>query len=48
MVWILKGFLMLAKTRRGRRVLFGTALIVADLARHERAQKLYAKALRRR
>jgi hypothetical protein len=46
MVWILKGFLLLAKSRRGRRLLFGTALIVADLARHERAQKLYARVRR--
>jgi hypothetical protein len=44
MPWILKGLFILAKTRRGRRLLFGAGLATIELARGERARKLYAKA----
>jgi hypothetical protein len=46
MPWILKGFLFLAKTRRGRRLLFVTALTVVDLAQRQEARRLYATARR--
>jgi hypothetical protein len=45
-LWILKGLFVLAKTRRGRKLLFAGALAVSELAQSERARKLYAKALR--
>jgi hypothetical protein len=44
-LWILKGLLVLAKTRRGRKLLFAGALAASELAQGERARKLYAKAL---
>jgi hypothetical protein len=44
MPWILKALLILAKSRRGRELLFAGGLAVAELARGDRAQKLYAKA----
>jgi len=47
MLWIVKGLLILAKTRRGREVLFAAGLTAIELARGDRARKLYAKALRR-
>jgi hypothetical protein len=44
-LWILKGLFVLAKTRRGRKLLFAGALAASELAQGERARKLYAKAL---
>jgi hypothetical protein len=44
MPWIVKALLILAKTRRGRRLLFAAGLAAVELAQGERAQKLYAKA----
>ena len=45
MLWFLKGLLVLAKTRRGRKLLFAGALAASELAQGVRARKLYAKAL---
>jgi len=45
-LWLVKGLFVLAKTRRGRRLLFAGALAARELAQSERARKLYAKALR--
>lgn len=45
MLWILKGLFVLAKTRRGRKLLFAGALAASELAQGDRARKLYAKAL---
>jgi hypothetical protein len=42
--WILKGLLILAKTRRGRKLLYAAGLAAVELAQGERAQKLYATA----
>ena len=47
MLWIVKGLLILAKTRRGRELLFAAGLTAIELARGDRARKLYAKALSR-
>jgi hypothetical protein len=47
MLWIVKGLLVLAKTRRGRKLLFAAALAANELAQGDRARKLYAKALTR-
>jgi hypothetical protein len=44
-LWILKGLFVLAKTRRGRKLLFAGALAASELAQGDRARKLYAKAL---
>jgi hypothetical protein len=44
MPWILKGLFILAKTRRGRKLLFAAALAAIELAQSDRARKLYAKA----
>lgn len=44
MPWIVKGLFILAKTRRGRELLFAAGLTAVELARGERARKLYAKA----
>jgi hypothetical protein len=44
MPWVLKGLLVLTKTRRGRKVLFAAGVAAAEVARGERARKLYAKA----
>jgi hypothetical protein len=44
MPWIVKGLLMLAKTKRGRELLFTAGLAAIELSRSERAKKLYAKA----
>jgi hypothetical protein len=46
MPFLAKGFLMLMKTRTGRRLFFATSLGVIELARSERAHELYAKAAR--
>ena len=47
MLWIVKALFVLAKTRRGRKLLFAGALAASELAQGERARKLYAKALSR-
>jgi hypothetical protein len=44
MPWIVKALFILVKTRRGRRLLFATGLAMVELARGERARKLYATA----
>jgi hypothetical protein len=44
MVWLVKILLLTAKTRRGRELLFAAALGAYQVARSERAQKLYANA----
>jgi hypothetical protein len=44
MPWILKTLFILAKTRRGRKLLFATGLAAIELAQSDRARKLYAKA----
>ena len=41
---ILKGLLLAMKSRRGRELLFAGALGAFELARSDRARKLYAKA----
>jgi len=43
MPWIVKGLLILAKTRRGRKLLFAVGLTAIDVAQSDRARKLYAK-----
>jgi hypothetical protein len=44
MPWILKGLFLLAKTRKGRELLFAVGLAAIELAQGDRARKLYAKA----
>jgi hypothetical protein len=44
MPWILKGLLLAMKSKRGRELLFAGALGAYELARSERAKKVYAKA----
>ena len=44
MPWILKTLFILAKTRRGRKLLFATGLAAIELAQSDRSRKLYAKA----
>jgi len=44
MPWILKGLFILARTRRGRKILFAAGLAAIELAQSDRARKLYAKA----
>ena len=44
MPWILKTLFILAKTRRGRKILFAAGLAAIELAQSDRARKLYAKA----
>jgi hypothetical protein len=41
---IIKGLLILAKTRRGRKLLFAAVLAVTELAQGDRARRLYSKA----
>ena len=48
MLWIVKGLLVLAKTRRGRELLFAAGLTAIELAQSDRARKLYAKVPRQR
>jgi hypothetical protein len=45
MLWIVKGLFILAKTRRGRKLLAGAGLAALELAQGDRARKLYAKGL---
>lgn len=44
MLWIIKGLFVLAKSRKGRELLFTAGLAVVELAQREEARKLYAKA----
>ena len=41
---LIKGLLILAKTRRGRKLLLFAGLAAAEMVQSERARKLYAKA----
>jgi len=41
---ILKGLLILAKSRKGRKLLLTAGLLAAELAQSDQARKLYAKA----
>jgi hypothetical protein len=47
MLWIVKALFVLAKTRRGRKLLFAAWLAASELAQGDRARKLYATALSR-
>lgn len=44
MPWILKGLFVLARTKRGRKLLVAAGLGAADLARSDQARKVYARA----
>jgi biotin carboxylase len=44
MPWLVKALFILVKTRKGRELLFAVGLGAIELARHERARKLYAQA----
>ena len=44
MPWLVKALFILAKSRKGRELLFAAGLTAAELARDERARNLYAKA----
>jgi len=44
MPWILKALLLVARSKRGRELLFAGALGAVELARSERARRLYGKA----
>jgi hypothetical protein len=43
MPWLVKGLLLALKSKRGRELLFAGALGAYELARSERARKVYAK-----
>jgi hypothetical protein len=43
-LWMLKALLVVAKSRRGRKLLVAGGLGAAELARSERARNLYAQA----
>jgi hypothetical protein len=44
MPWLVKALFVLAKTRRGRKLLFAVGVAAIELAQSDRARKLYAKA----
>jgi hypothetical protein len=44
MPWVLKGLFILAKSRRGRKLLYGVGLAAIKVAQGDRARTLYAKA----
>jgi hypothetical protein len=44
MPWIVKGLVVLARTRKGRKLLLAAGLGLLDLAQSEQARKLYATA----
>jgi hypothetical protein len=44
MPWIVKALLLLAKTRRGRKLLLAAGLGAVELAKGDRARKLYDSA----
>jgi hypothetical protein len=43
-LWIVKGLFILAKTRRGRELLFAAGLSAVELAQGDRARKFYSRA----
>jgi len=47
MLWLAKALFILARSRRGRKLLVAASVAAADLAQSERARKLYAKAMSR-
>ena len=47
MLWLAKALFIVARSRRGRKLLVTASVAAADLAQSERARKLYAKALSR-
>ncbi len=47
MLWLAKALFIVARSRRGRKLLVAASVAAADLAQSERARKLYAKALSR-
>jgi hypothetical protein len=47
MLWLAKALFIVARSRRGRRLLLAASVAAADLAQSERARNLYAKALSR-
>lgn len=47
MLWLAKALFIVARSRRGRRLLIAAGVAAADLAQSERARNLYAKALSR-
>jgi len=47
MLWLAKALFILARSRRGRKLLVAASVAAADLAQSERARKLYAAALTR-
>ena len=44
MPWLAKALLWALKTKRGRRLLFAACVGAAEIARSDRARKLYARA----
>jgi hypothetical protein len=44
MPWIVKALFVLARTRKGRKLLLAAGLSVIDLAQSDQARKLYARA----
>jgi hypothetical protein len=44
MPWIVKGLVVLARTRKGRKLLLAAGLGLLDLAQSDQARKLYATA----
>jgi hypothetical protein len=44
MPWIIKALFIVAKSRRGRKLLFSAGLTAVELAQREDARKLYARA----
>jgi len=44
MPWIVRGLVVLARTRKGRKLLLAAGLGLLDLAQSDQARKLYATA----
>jgi hypothetical protein len=44
MPWLVKGLLLMLKTKRGRELLFAVGIGAAEIARSDRARRLYAGA----
>jgi len=42
--WVVKGLLLVGKSKRGRELLLAGALAAVELAQSDQARKLYAKA----
>jgi|KBSMisStaDraftv2_1062788.scaffolds.fasta_scaffold1087687_1 predicted deacylase len=47
MLWLAKALFIVARSRRGRKLLITAGVAAAELAQSERARTLYAKALSR-